>query len=216
MSRRRNFASFAAERQRAAERAIRARTAAIREAERFQRQQERARLADEKERQRLFHASQEEEAESRNENLAETVSRLESVLRDTLASNRQFTLDNLKSTFEPPPFSPGKLGEAEKPPRPDAYLPGPLGFFARLVPGAKARHERTIREARTRFDADTMAHANVSRTAAPRYKWRALNTNEGALDYRRKLPDKMRRSTHYGRTTKPGAKMQCGNTARRS
>ncbi len=53
-----------------------------------------------------------------------------------------------------PAFDPGALGQAEETPRPENYKPKPPGLLARLIPGAKARHQLAVREARIKFDAD--------------------------------------------------------------
>jgi len=63
------------------------------------------------------------------------------------------SFEKLKSHREEPSFHPGALGEAQKAPRPEDYLPPPLGLFRALIPGAKARHHAEIRESRQRFDA---------------------------------------------------------------
>lgn len=150
--------------QRAAERTARAQIHAAHEMERLQRQHERAQLANDKERIRLFQETQEREAESRNLELAETISRLGNVLGESLGVDHRLPFEKLKSTAQNPEFEPGVLARAEEAPRRENYLPQPLRFLASLIPGAKARHELAIREARIRFDADVATHADKEKS----------------------------------------------------
>ena len=138
--------------QRAADQAARARLRTAREFERLQRQQERSRLADQKEQIRLFHEQQQEEVVARNQALGEKIEELNNILRNSVASDHRLSFEKLKPHREEPSFHPGTLGEAQTAPRPEDYLPPPLGFFRALVPGAKARHHAAIRESRQRFD----------------------------------------------------------------
>lgn len=127
---------------------------AIRETERIQRQQDRARTVGEKERLRLFHEEQEAEVEAQNRDLGDSINRIESILTEALGRNHRLDFEKLKSPWKPAP-----------PPRPGDYLPKPLGFFARFLPGAKERHHVALRESRARFDADVMKHAESVRRA---------------------------------------------------
>jgi restriction system protein len=163
MSRARGFASAIAM-QRAAEQAERARARAERERERQLRQQERERLADEKERQRLFHEHQEDDAELRNRDLAEELDKLLNLLSDVVGVDHRLRFENLKIPVQKPKFDPGKLAQSEAPPDPDKYRPSPLGFFARLMPGARDRYETAMREARARFDGDMASYEERERT----------------------------------------------------
>ncbi|MGC2492764.1 restriction endonuclease, partial [Candidatus Binatus sp.] len=65
-------------------------------------------------------------------------------------------------------FDPGPLGKVEAAPIAKNYYPPAPGFFASLIPGAKARHQVAVRAARARFDAEVVAHAKreESRQAA--------------------------------------------------
>jgi restriction system protein len=155
--------SYYAARQRAEEQAararIRAQAQAIRAHQQFVRQQQHARFADAKEQLRLFHEAQEEEVSSRNRELAESIGQITSVLQNALTSSHRLNFEKLKSHPEFEAFDPGALGKAEDPPRATDYLPPPPGFFAGLIPGAKARHQLAVRAARARFDAEAVAHA---------------------------------------------------------
>jgi restriction system protein len=162
MGRRRSYVSSLAARQRAAAQVAQAQARAEREVERLQRQRERERLADEraneKEQLRLFHEHQEEDMASRNEDLTETRRQFSNLLRDAVGTDHRLNFEALKKPLKPPEFNSGPLGKAEEAPSPENYLPRSLGLFARLIPGAKSRHQRAIREARIRFDADVEAH----------------------------------------------------------
>jgi restriction system protein len=149
--------------ERASAQAARARerlqTQAIREADRIRRREEAARIAGEKERLRLFHEAQEAEVQARNEGLAESINRLDALLADSLKSDHRLDFNQLKPLPDFPTFDPGSVGQPEATPRAEDYLPKPLGFFARLIPGAQKRHQTAVREARARFDIDTTRHA---------------------------------------------------------
>jgi restriction system protein len=172
MSRSRSFVSTLAAMQRASAQAARARNRqqiqAIRETERFERQRERARIAGEKEQIRRFHEDQETEADAGNRDLLESINRLEAILSEALGRNHRLDFRQLKPLLKLPTFDPKSLGQAEPVPRPQDYLPKPLGFFARLLPGAKVRHQTEIRESRARFAADVIGHTEreKSREAA--------------------------------------------------
>jgi restriction system protein len=159
MSRRRGYVSYAIARQREAERIMRAQIQASREIERQQKQQQRARLASDKERLRIYHETKNEDAEARNLQLAETITHLGNVLSESIGVDHRLPFERLKSVPKKPPFEPGVLGQIEGAPQRESYLPKPLGFFASLIPGAKAKYAFAVREARARFDTDVAGHA---------------------------------------------------------
>jgi restriction system protein len=158
--------------QRASAQAARARNRqhiqAIRETERFERQQDRARIAEEKEQLRQFHEDQEAEVDAGNGDLLKSINRLETIMSEALGRNHRLDFNKLKPALKVPTFDPKSFGQAEPAPRPEGYLPPPLGFFARLLPGAKVRHQTEIRESRARFDTDVLRHSEreKSREAA--------------------------------------------------
>lgn len=161
MSRRRGFVSSIAAMQRAAEQASRAQARALREMERLQKQRERERFANEKERLRLFH---EEEAESRNQDLAEAIRQVSNLLSDAVGPDHRLQFERLITPFKRPEFHPGPLARAEESPKAENYRPRPLGFFGRLIPGGKARYQIALREARIRFDGDMAAYGERERS----------------------------------------------------
>ena len=149
--------------QRAAEQAARSRARAeaqaIRAHERFLKLQEHARLADSKEQLRLFHDAQEEEASSRNRDLAESLDQILSILRNALGPPHRLDFEKLKTRPQFKAFDPGQLGKVEDAPKASDYYPPEPGFFAKLIPGAKRRHQDAIRAACARFDAEVISHA---------------------------------------------------------
>ncbi len=158
MSHRRGFVSTLRAMQRAAEQASRAQARAAREMERLQRQRERERIATEKERLLIFHEDQEQEAESRNSDLAQTIGRISKHLIEALGSDHRLDFESLKTPLKLPEFVPSALGEAEQAPRPENYLPKPPSLFARIFSKARVQHQQAIRESRVKFDADVAAH----------------------------------------------------------
>jgi len=180
MSRRRGYVSYAIARQREAERRMRAQIQASREIERLQKQQQRARLASDKERLRIYHETKNEDAETLNLQLAETIAHLGSILSESIGVDHRLPFEKLKSVPQRPPFEPGVLGKIEDAPRRESYLPRPLGFFASLIPGAKARHVLAVREARAKFDADVAEHSE-------REKSRQVALNAALAEHQGKL-----------------------------
>ena len=159
MSRRRGYVSYAIARQREAERIMRAQIQASREIERQQKQQQRAQLASDKERLRIYYETKNEDAEARNLQLAETIAHLRNVLSESRwcgssAALRETEVGSAKASVRA-----RVLGQIEDAPRRESYLPKPLGFFASLIPGVKAKYGLAVREARARFDTDVAGHS---------------------------------------------------------
>src|SRR5205823_5248343 len=69
----------------------------------------------------------------------------------------------LKEEPEIPPFQPGALGVAERPPERDSFMPAPLSVVSKLVPGAKAKHERAVAEATAAYEQATAGHTEHER-----------------------------------------------------
>lgn len=90
--------------------------------------------------------------------MAESIRQVSNLLNDAVGPDHRLKFKRLKTALKRPEFNPGPLGQAEEPPRPENYRPKPPGFFARLIPGVKARRQLAIREARIRFDGDVAAH----------------------------------------------------------
>ena len=99
-----------------------------------------------------------DEAGAQNDELEETVAALGRILRNGVSKDPFLDLETLKNPLVVPPFEPGEI---ERPlPSPDLhrYLPPAPSGFAKLVPGAKKRHEALSAEAQSRFLADSAAH----------------------------------------------------------
>jgi restriction system protein len=126
--------------------------------ERLRKQRERERLANEKEQVRLFHEHQEQEVESRNRVLDKATSQISNLLSDAATRHHRLKFEQLKTPLLIPNFDPYPLNQAEKAPALEDYRPLAPGFFARLIPGVKARYQIAVREARIKFEADVAAH----------------------------------------------------------
>ncbi|TDC79299.1 restriction endonuclease [Actinomadura sp. 7K507] len=150
-----------AQMQREAERAEAARrradASAHREAARAQAAYERARAADEKERKRLYSESRAAEVAAMNEDLAQRLEELDSILVSGLLTDTRFDLDRLKEKPDVAPFNPGPAGHPEAPPRPEAFLPPPPSGLSRLVGGA--RHEEQVRQGQLNYQRACAEHA---------------------------------------------------------
>jgi restriction system protein len=190
MGRSRGFVSTLIHIERAARhaRAAQARTAerAVREAKRARRVDERHRLAASKEQKQLYAQSRLAGAEDQNRELEQTVAALESILREALGRSASLDVDTLKEPLADEPFQPGNL--AKRLPAPDLgkYLPPPPSWHARLVPGAKVRHERETDEARKRFESDKATHAEAE-------KQRQAKLEEARVAHEAKVAENRRR-----------------------
>jgi restriction system protein len=142
-----------AERQRQAQERAQAR--AIRAREQATRAAERARVANAREAKQLHAEAREEETAALEAELASRTEALESILKATLAVDDYIDLDTLKQRPAIPAFDPGQLGQPSPQPQRSTYNVAPLTFAQRLLPGAKARHEKALVEAQLRFDHET-------------------------------------------------------------
>jgi len=187
MSRRRSFVSTLAAMQRASAQAARAshrkQIQAIREAERIRLQRDRARAVGDREQLRLFHEEQEAEIGARNRDLGDSIDRIDSILAEALAQDHRVDFEKLKSS-----------GKTEPAPRPEDYLPRPLGFFVRLIPGAKERYQAALRESRARFDADRKKHAEIVKAVNETISNQHHEIDELRIHYEAGNPDAIR---HY-------------------
>jgi restriction system protein len=135
-----------AESQREAERR---RNFEIREARRIEREEERARreherqmAKDEKERKRLHLESRTRETDALNSELERSVAALNGILEATLGVDDYIDLDSLKQSFREPQFYATGFGAETAEPEPEPIPP--LGGFASLMPGAKAKHAAAV------------------------------------------------------------------------
>lgn len=124
VGRSRGFTGVLIQMQRQAERDAKARVAAQRraqvEADRALRAFERATVADQKERARLYIESRVAEVAALNDGLAVDITALDALMHDTLAVDDFLDFESLKEAVPRPPFAPGALAEPEPPPDPPA------------------------------------------------------------------------------------------------
>ena len=165
MARRSSFGYRMAQYQRELERQARAQQraqmAAVREAERAEKAYARAQALDEKERKRLYLESRTAAVEAMNAELQARNDELERLLRATLDVDDYLDFETLKIEPEIPPFQPGALAVSEVPPLIETFMPPPVSGMAKLVPGAKAKHEQAVATAKQAFEAAAEAHAEL-------------------------------------------------------
>jgi len=122
-----------------------------REALRAQREAERALAKKQKEAKRLYLEARQADARGKTANLAEYVVELENILKATLDVDDHIHFNSLKEVVSSPPFDPGKLAQHLPAPLEEFLPPRPTGL-ARLVPGAKAKHDQARQQRQQRFD----------------------------------------------------------------
>src|SRR5574337_660036 len=127
-----------AERQRSAE--ARAQTRAAKAAEKAQREYQKARLADQKYRAKLYEDSRIAQVNLLNERLDRDIHRLNNILSEAFSVDSFFDFKKLKKVPRIPEFNPGQLGIPEPPPLLQTYLPPDLSGIQKLLPGAKEKH----------------------------------------------------------------------------
>src|SRR5437763_758877 len=155
MARRSRFLHALAQAQREAERVriaqlrmqTQLQTQAARAAEKARRDYERAQLADQKERARLYTESRIAQVDLQNELIDQAITRLTNILRDVLSIDSYIDLKTLKQAPEYPVFNPGQLGVAEPPPMPHMYLLPELTGIQKFMPGAKEKHTHEVARA---------------------------------------------------------------------
>ena len=145
--------------QRAATEATREAERTGREAERALREYERSVAADQKLRARLYAEARQAETDQKNGQLAARVETLSTLLQATLGVDDFLDFATLKQRLARPEFSPGALATKEPPPVEGSFLPPPLTFFQRLLPGSAAKHEARVARAREDYAAAVQEHA---------------------------------------------------------
>jgi restriction system protein len=137
----------------------------VRERERAVRQAERSRALAAKEARQRYLEERTQEVEDRNSELAERMDELRSTLEHTLNVDDTITFDSLRIKEQYQPFSPPRELTANYPrPLREQFLssvkaPGLLG---KLIPGAKAKHERAVGEAEARYQAAQNEYNNAA------------------------------------------------------
>jgi hypothetical protein len=120
---------------------------------------ERAQAWEEKERKRLYVEARQAEVEAMNEETVAEIAALESLLGATLNVHDYLDINSLKEEPEIPPFQPGTLASPEPTPEIVRFMPPTLSGMAKLVPGAKAKHEKAVEGARAAYASEGAAHA---------------------------------------------------------
>jgi restriction system protein len=146
-----------ADRQRAAN--IRAQQARARAAAKAQRDYERAQVASEKERQRLYVETQLDEVDEDNEDLEDRIEQLGSLLADSLGWNHVIDFATLRQEYQPPTFDPGELGVTEGSPDPMQFQPQEPTGFSRHLSHAKKQYLAEQERGRDLYDSALAAHA---------------------------------------------------------
>ena len=159
MARRSAYSSYLAQRQRVLEAQARAEQRAVREAERARKAYERAQVAENKERRRLYLESRHAKVDGMNALLERDVERLEGLLRATLDVDDFLDFETLKVEPEIPPFQPGALATPTPAPELGSFLPAPPSGLGKFLPGAKEKFEQASEAARAAYDSAIAEHA---------------------------------------------------------
>lgn len=168
MARRSSYSARLAQRQRALERQARAQQravlASVREAERARKAYERAQVAEEKERKQLYLESRQAEVEAMNAKLTADVEGLERLLRATLDVDDYLDFESLRVEPTIPAFQSGSLATPSEAPRLESFLPPAPAGLVKFLPGSKDKYERSVEEARQRFEQANAEHAEQEKS----------------------------------------------------
>jgi len=177
MGRSRGFTATLVQMQREAERQQRQQQQAARraaaEAERTRQAYRRAAMADEKERKRLYLESRVAEVARLNDELLVDVSRLTSLLTESLQVDDFLDLESLKEVGQVPPWNPGDLAIPRKPPAPEAFQPTAPAGLMKLMPGTKQRFAEQWEHGRQAYEQALAQHveAELMRERRCRQAW---------------------------------------------
>jgi restriction system protein len=167
MARRSGFLQTMVQAQREAERKrtaqlrgmAKAQTQAARAAEKARKDYERAAVADQKERARLYTESRMAQIDVQNEQLEQQVNQVERLLLDALSFDTFINLQTLKQTPNLPAFNPGQLGIAEPQPQAHMYTPSAPTGIQKFLPGAKEKYTQEVTKAQEVYRTHVAAHA---------------------------------------------------------
>lgn len=161
----------------------RATAAAQHEADRARKAYERAQVADEKERRRLYLESRAADVDAQNELLEGEVADLESILTSSLQVDHIVDFEAMRARPELRPYDPGPLARPEPRPTAAEFAVPPLTSGKRLVPGAKEKQARAEHEAMFAYRSAIDAHASrdAQRIAAWRSAYEAHEASNAAL-----------------------------------
>ena len=127
----------------------------LRQAQRDQREAERAAAAAARDERARYLASRRDEAERRTTDVTRWVATLEGLLVEGVRRTARIDLQRFKRTFEPLTFDPGSLATSAQRPEWRQFEPAAPGMMSMLFRG-RERHEAAVSRARQRFD-DAMA-----------------------------------------------------------
>jgi restriction system protein len=137
----------------------------VREHERAVRQAERTRTMAAKEARQRYLEERMQEAEDGNFELAERMEELRTILEHTLTVDDAISFDSLRIKEQYPPFAPPNelIMNYPRPSR-EQFLSAvkALGLLGKMIPGAKAKHERAIGEAEARYQAAQNEYNNAA------------------------------------------------------
>ncbi len=163
--------------------AIRDQQRAIREAERAQRAaisaSKRAATEAERDRKRLHQEAQMARVDKMNADIEVRLDALRHLLHRTLDVDDYLDLDDLKETYTPPTFNPGKLGTAGPAPR-KPLPPVPPSGLARLRKKNTASYEEEIRRVEKRCTDEMAAYERKERRRIEELD-AALEEHEGQI-----------------------------------
>ncbi|MDQ3917062.1 MAG: restriction endonuclease [Acidobacteriota bacterium] len=134
----------------------------LREAERQQRNYVRLRAQQDKKARQRYLEDRIQEVEDMNAALSRRVEELCAVLSHTLAVDDTIHFDSLRIHEKFPAFTPPReLTVSPPPPQRESFLSEvrPLDWLDKLIPGSKAKHERALEEAESRYQATLREYA---------------------------------------------------------
>lgn len=171
MARRRGLVRILAQTQRQAQLELQRKQAALRReqariqmqaaraAEQARKNYERALVAQQKERARLYAESRQAHVTLQNEQLEQQIESLEHLLLDSLTIDPFINVQSLKQPLALSVFNPGPLGVPERPPQWYMYVPAEPKGIQKLLPGTKAKHAQSVIKAQETYQAHINAHA---------------------------------------------------------
>ena len=107
---------------------------------------------DAKEAEKAYVVSRTDEAEELLQDIASRDHEIETLLSSALERDPQLIFDEMRRTFKRTPFDSSKWTAAR--PIWDNYEPAPFGFMAGLIPGASKRRQKSLDDAKAKFDQD--------------------------------------------------------------
>jgi restriction system protein len=127
----------------------------LKQAQRDQRNAERAAAAAARDERAKYLASRRDEAERRTADVTRWVAILDGLLREGVRRTARIDLQRFRRTFKPSTFDPGSLATPAQRPEWQQFEPAAPGMLSTLF-GGRERHEAAVSRARRRFD-DAMA-----------------------------------------------------------